>query len=252
MYKILAKTLFLAKRVISMPTCHSSNDTAQLLAQKPDTAEGTVIICEEQSKGKGQRGNTWESTAGKNLTLSVILQPKFLKIKDQFSLNMVSSLAVGATVSHYVPAATVKVKWPNDVLVNDKKIAGILIENSLAGQSIESAIVGIGLNVNQASFQAPRATSLRLQAGVDLELNQVFETLMCQLEKYYLMLKGGRQAEVKTEYLTHLYGYQETRKFLTEYRFEGRIEDVTDSGLLVVRGPHGRQQYDLKEITFLY
>ena len=75
---------------------------------------------------------------------------------------------------------------------------------------------------------------------------------MCRLEKYYLMLKGWRQAEVKTEYLTHLYGYQETRKFLTEYRFEGRIEDVTDSGLLVVRGPHGRQQYDLKEITFLY
>ena len=235
-----------------MPTCHSSNDMAQQLAQKPDTAEGTVIICEEQSKGKGQRGNTWEAMAGKNLTLSVILKPKFLKIKEQFALNMVSSLAVSDTVSHFLPEAVVKVKWPNDVLVSDQKIAGILIENAINGQSIDSAIIGIGLNVNQTGFQAPRATSLSKLAGEELDLAAVFEKLMRSLEQFYMMLKAGRVAELKASYLANLFGYREQRKFLAEYRFEGRIEDVTDQGFLVVSGPHGRKNYDLKEIEFLY
>lgn len=252
MYKNLANTLFLAKSVISMPTCHSSNDSAQALAQKADTVEGTVVICEEQTAGKGQRGNTWEAGAGENLTLSVILKPRFVQIKHQFYLNMIVSLAVKDTIEHFYNEADYKVKWPNDVLCDQRKIAGILIENTINAHSLETAVVGVGLNVNQSAFKAPKATSLKVKKQQDTPLQQVFEKLMHSLENQYLKLKAGKMTEIKADYLKHLFGYGELRKYIGEFRFEGKIEDVTDEGRLIISGPHGRQSYDLKEISFIY
>lgn len=253
MYKNLANTLFLAREVISMPTCHSTNDMATEMAQKTDTTEGLVIVCEEQTQGKGQRGNQWESTAGKNLTLSVILRPGFLRIDRQFYLNMITSLAVRSTLDWFVPEATVKVKWPNDVLANGEKVCGILIESAVSKARMEYAVAGIGLNVNQLSFKAPKATSMsRLKQEEEFDLRKVFEKLMLNLESQYLKLRAGKLEEIKSEYLQYLFGYLEKRKFLSEYRFEGTIEDVTHSGLLVIAGPKGRKEYDLKEVEFIY
>jgi len=242
----------MAKQVISLPTCHSSNDTARQLSQKADTVEGTVVICHAQTGGKGQRGNTWEAGAGKNLTLSVILRPKFLNVKQQFYLNMIASLAVKEVVNHFSPDSDVRVKWPNDVLCNQKKISGILIENSINRHALETAVVGLGLNVNQKEFAAPKATSLALETRSEIELTLVYEQLMRTLENQYLRLKAGRFAEVKADYLKHLFGFGEVRKYIGEFRFEGVIEDVTDEGRLVIRGPQGRKSFDLKEIEFVY
>lgn len=252
MYKNLANTLFLAKQVISMPTCHSTNEVARDMAQKPDTAEGTVIICDDQTKGRGQRGNSWESVPGKNLTFSILLRPGFLKIQEQFFLNMITSLAVRDTVAHFLPTAEVKVKWPNDILIGNRKATGILIENGINRNRIEYSVIGIGLNVNQASFITPRATSLQMESGADLDKQAVFECLIGALEYYYLRLKSGRLRELKAEYLQYLFGFRQKRSYVAEYRFEGVIEDVTDSGLLVVSDRQGRNQYDLKEIEFIY
>ena len=252
MYKNLANTLFLAKAVISMPTCHSSNDTAQQLAQKADTVEGTVVICESQTAGKGQRGNTWEAEAGENLTLSVILRPRFLKVRHQFYLNMIASLAVRDCLQHFYALADYKVKWPNDVMCDQKKIAGILIENTINAHQLETAVMGIGLNVNQTSFKAPKATSLKMKCQTDTATEAVFERLIHALEYHYMRLKASKLTEIKADYLKFLFGYGELRKYITEFRFEGKIEDVTDEGRLVVSGPQGRKTYDLKEITFVY
>lgn len=252
MYKNLANTLFLAKQVISMPSCHSTNEVARQMAQKADTLEGTVVICDNQTQGRGQRGNGWEAKPGENLTLSVVLRPGFLQVQDQFFLNIMTSLAVRQTVQHFLPAAAVKVKWPNDVLVDNRKIAGTLIENGINRNRIEYVVVGIGLNVNQAGFDAPRATSFYKESGDKLNQQSVFEHLMAALESCYLRLKATRLTEVKAEYLQYLFGYRQKRNYRTEYRFEGVIEDVTSSGHLVVSDKKGRSEYDLKEIEFIY
>lgn len=252
MYKNLANTLFLAKQVISMPTCHSTNEVARKMAQKPDTLEGTVIICQDQTKGRGQRGNSWESKPGENLTFSIVLRPGFLKIQEQFFLNIIASLAVRETVTNFLPNAEVKVKWPNDVLIDNRKTAGILIENGINRNRIEYTVVGIGLNVNQCSFMNPRATSLKMESGKNFDTQAVFEQLVCSLEYYYLRLKNGRLKELKAEYLQHLFGFRQKRNYIAEYKFEGVIEDVTDAGFLVVSNKRELVQYDLKEIEFIY
>lgn len=235
-----------------MPSCHSTNDTARQLAQKADTVEGTVVICDEQTHGKGQRGNTWEAEAGSNLTLSIILRPTFLEVKRQFYLNMIASLAVKEMLDQLGAGAELRVKWPNDVLCHQKKISGILIENTLNRHLIDSSVMGFGINVNQTRFQAPKATSMALLAGKNYELGRVFEQLIIALEGQYMRLKAGRFAEVKADYLHCLFGFLEPRKYISEYRFEGKIEDVTDEGRLMIRGPQGKKAYDLKEITFVY
>ncbi|MCE7994256.1 MAG: biotin--[acetyl-CoA-carboxylase] ligase [Roseivirga sp.] len=235
-----------------MPTCHSTNEVAREMAQKPDTLEGTVIICQSQTKGRGQRGNSWESDPGQNLTLSIVLRPGFLKIQEQFFLNIITSLAVRDVVTHFLPKADVKVKWPNDVLIGNRKTAGILIENVINRNRIEYAVIGIGLNVNQTAFATPRATSLRIESGVSFDTTDVFEQLMSSIEHYYLKLKSGRLKEVKSEYLQYLFGFRQKRNYLAEFRFEGVIEDVTDTGFLVVSDKRGRQNYDFKEIEFIY
>ena len=235
-----------------MPSCHSTNDKAQQLAQKTETAEGTVVICTGQTHGKGQRGNTWEAEAGSNLTLSVILRPTFLEVKRQFYLNMVASLAVKEMLNQLGASADLRVKWPNDVLCGQKKISGILIENTLNQHLIDTSVIGFGVNVNQTGFRAPKATSMRLLSGRVYELDEVYEQLMVALEGQYMRLKAGRFSEVKADYLHGLFGYMEPKKYISEYQFEGKIEDVTDEGRLLIRGPQGRKAYDLKEITFVY
>ena len=158
MYKHLAKTVFVGKSVIYLPTCHSTNQIAEELLTKPDIASGTIVITDNQTSGRGQRGNTWQADPGSNLTFTVISTPEFLPISRQFDLNIVASLAVRATVTEFVP--DVHVKWPNDVLVGTGKIAGILIQNFITGSKIRHTLIGIGLNVNQVQFDLPQATSL--------------------------------------------------------------------------------------------
>ncbi len=252
MYKILAKTLFLGKEVIYMPSCHSTNDIALQMLKKPDTREGLVLITDHQTNGRGQRGNNWESDSGSNLTLSIILKPNFLQASDQFYLNMVASLAVRRMVDYFVNGQDVKVKWPNDVLLNEKKVAGILIENTLQRSSIQWSVVGMGINVNQQGLSLEKATSLFEVTKSMNSLPELFEKLIESLEYYYLKLKSGKREELKEEYLQHLFGFQEFRKYRTEYLFNGKIIDVEETGRLVMETTKGLQSFDFKEVEFLY
>ena len=251
MYKILANTLFLGKDIHFLPDCHSTNDTALGELRKGKVGEGSIVITHHQTKGKGQRGNTWEAKAGENLTFSLVLRPKFLDLSEQFLLNMAISNAIRNCVQEYLP--DLKVKWPNDlVLPAQGKIGGILIENLVGSSGWEYAVVGIGLNINQQEFHTAQATSFSLATGNHYPLEELFKLLIGYIEQSYIALKKGKYAEIISEYLRHLYLYEEWAQFTVgEEALTGKIVGLTASGNLLLELPNGlRRPFGIKEIKF--
>ncbi|WP_250630850.1 biotin--[acetyl-CoA-carboxylase] ligase [Rhodoflexus caldus] len=255
MYKIVADTLFTGKKVVHLPTCQSTNDTAAEFIQSGRAIAGTVIIADSQTKGRGQRGNSWQAAPGLNLTLSLIWSPSFIGAADSFVLNMAVSLAIAETVAHFLPDAAVAVKWPNDIYADGQKICGTLIENTLQGAQIRYSIVGIGLNVNQTDFNGIVATSLKLVSGQQQSLPEVFDFLMRQLEKRYLQLQTQGNVPIRLAYLNRLYRRGQPAAY-TDLRndvpviFEGIIEDIDTAGRLLVRTQNSIETFDLKQIQF--
>jgi BirA family biotin operon repressor/biotin-[acetyl-CoA-carboxylase] ligase len=251
MYKILANTLFLGKDIHFLPDCHSTNDMALQALRQKEATEGSIFITNHQTRGKGQRGNSWETKPGENLTFSLVLQPKFLDLSEQFLLNMAISNAIRRCFQEYVPGLLVK--WPNDLVVPGfGKIGGILIENLVGSKGWEYAVVGIGLNINQNQFGSPQATSLSLVTGNTYPLEELFKLLVAHLEQAYIALKKGKNAVLTQEYLQHLYLIEKWAVFkVDEQELEGKIIGLTEIGNLLVELPSGRQQsFGIKEISF--
>lgn len=252
MYKILANTVFLGKDVHFLPECHSTNDTALQMIREKRAKEGTIVICENQTRGKGQRGNSWISEPGKNLTFSLVLRPLFMDISEQFYLNMTISNSIRKLLQDYVP--NLQVKWPNDLVVPGfGKIGGILIENTFSGEGWENAVIGVGLNVNQLNFSSERATSLHALAGNQINLEELFRLLITQIEQGYIQLKKGKWQEIKAEYLHHLFLRDRLAKFSSnKSEFYGIIKGISSEGKLEIRLQNGDHVFfGLKEVGFL-
>ncbi|WP_339758294.1 biotin--[acetyl-CoA-carboxylase] ligase [Algoriphagus aquimarinus] len=252
MYKILANTIFLGKDVHFLPECHSTNDIALNLVRQRQADEGSVIICDHQTKGKGQRGNLWQSHAGKNLTFSLVLRPDFMDLSEQFYLNMAVSNSIRRLLQDYVPH--LEVKWPNDLIVPGfGKVGGILIENTFSGKEWEYAVVGIGLNINQREFESANAASISTITGSQFELEEIFRLLITQLEQGYIQLKKGKWNEIKAEYLMHLYRMDSWANYSAEGKqFSGKIVGINADGKLQVELKDGEIAiFGLKEISFL-
>ena len=251
MYKIQPNTLFFGKVINFLPSCHSTNDIAAELIQNADVFEGTIIITDHQTAGRGQRGNTWQTQAGENLTFSLILKPKFLKANQQFWLNIAVSLGVQECLTELLGGG-VKIKWSNDLYYNNQKIGGMLLENSLQGYQIGYSVIGIGLNVNQSEFPMPTATSLRQITNQWYDLETVLEKLIICLEKNYLALQNGQYETLKTRYLSTLFRYEETHYFEQNgHRFLGKITGISETGQLALEIEEETQYFDFKEITFV-
>ncbi|NIJ52009.1 biotin--[acetyl-CoA-carboxylase] ligase [Dyadobacter arcticus] len=232
MYNSIQDTLIIGKKVIYLPSCHSTNDIAAEIVHAGLFTEGTVVITDNQLKGRGQRGTTWVANPGENLTFSIILTPEFLPVSDQFLISQITALAIRSYVHNYIE--NVRVKWPNDILANKKKICGILIENGIQGMKLKSSVIGIGLNVNQLDFKEDRATSLSLETGVPFALPDEFQKLLGFLDKYYVRLrqKSFNQA-IRAEYLSQLHGYGKELEFIYENKARrGTIAYVSSEGLL--------------------
>lgn len=245
------KTLFIGKNLIYLPSCHSTNDVALEKIQNGSIFDGTLVITADQTAGRGQRGNNWEALPGQNITMSVILKPDFLKVTSQFSLNIAISLGVYEFLSKYA-VDSLSIKWPNDVYVGNRKMGGILIENSLSGSRISYSIIGIGLNINQLDFNNNKAISLRLatQQG-EFDLEYLVEELCVCLEKYYLQLKNGHSDRQKKQYLQMLYRFEEIHWFSKNgIKFLGKIVGVADSGQLMLEVGGEVQHFDFKEVVF--
>ena len=251
MYKTVEHTLFLGKNVVFVPECPSTNDLAATLLPLASTVEGTVVITNHQTAGRGQRGNTWHAEPGQNLTFSLILKPTFLPVKDQFYLTVVITLGI----YDFLKAKTlelVQIKWPNDILANEKKICGILIENQVQNRVITSSIVGIGLNVRQENFALSSATSLKKITGNNYSLVDEFQLLISFIEVRYLLLRQSKQNELLRDYLQVLYRINIKHNFKSqEAEFEGTILGVDSIGRLQVSTTTGVRTFDLKEIQYL-
>lgn len=252
MYKIPASTLFLGKNLIFVPECHSTNTLAQQLSQQASFPDGSVVITDNQTAGRGQRGNSWETTAGQNFTLSILLKPSFLTPNQQFYLNMVVALGVFYYLRQRTDAP-VSIKWPNDVLADQKKICGILIENTIQGSIIQHTIAGVGLNINQQAFSSDKATSLKNITGNDYVLANELDVLLLEIEKKYLQLRQGAAQELTAEYHQQLFGYNDERMFRADGSlFSGTIKGVDSIGRLKVDTASGERLFNLKEIEFVY
>jgi BirA family transcriptional regulator, biotin operon repressor / biotin---[acetyl-CoA-carboxylase] ligase len=249
LYKIPASTLFVGKKLVYVPECHSTNTLAAELSQRGSVVEGTLVITSNQFGGRGQRGNQWISEPGKNLTFSLILKPTFLKPDQQFRLTQVVSLAVADYVSDKIKG--VKIKWPNDVLINNKKTCGILIENTISSEQIQNSVIGVGFNVNQLEFTGNRGTSLKNETGLDYDLQTVLNDLLRCIEVRYLQLREGKFEKLSDDYLNNLYRKGEHHSFIIgETQKQGVIEGVDQRGRLVVSFDEIKQEFDLKEISF--
>ncbi|MFT7032062.1 MAG: BirA family biotin operon repressor/biotin-[acetyl-CoA-carboxylase] ligase [Cyclobacteriaceae bacterium] len=251
MHKIFTKTLFLGKIVHFLPQCHSTNEEAQKLLKNNNTIEGEVVIAKTQLSGKGQRGNTWESEPGKNLTFSIILKPSSIKISDQFGLHVITSLAMYDAL-YSILGKKMKIKWPNDIYYEDRKLGGILIENAIRANSIENAIIGIGLNVNQTEFSIAKATSLAEICLQNFDLNDMLESILVNLEKRYLKVKLDGIGQFFDQYKLRLYKYQTQHLFKdTSGSIKGKIVNIDKSGRLMIETDGQIRSYSFKEVEFL-
>lgn len=252
----IGNTLFIGKVLHHFARLSSTNDYALKLLADQQILEGTVVSTDDQFQGKGQMGNIWQSEVGKNVTMSIILQPHFLPIERQFYLNIVVSLAV-QTVLAKVTGEITQVKWSNDILIAQRKVAGILIQNHLSGKKIQHSVIGIGINVNQTDFpdELNHASSLHLLTHKTFEVAEIRNLICQQLETHYLQLKKGRYEDLRTAYMAHLFQYQKWAYYRLPSSKEpilGRIIEVTQEGKLVVEHHKSVEQYYFKEIQFIW
>lgn len=248
-------TLFIGRNLLEFGTLDSANSYAlSLLAGPSKIPEGTVIMTSEQKAGRGQAFTSWESEPGKNLLLSIILYPQFVDPSKIFLLSQTISLGILDALKELL-GGEIHIKWPNDMYYGNKKICGLLIENSIRAMHINYSVVGIGLNVNQEKFSdlLPNPVSIRNILGHSFDLKEVFYMLCNTLEKRYLQLKAGQAKEIKADYLKSLYRFNETHTF--EYggqKFKAKIIDVGDDGKLVLEyGNNLTGRYDFKTIHFV-
>ena len=234
--KGMSFSLFIGKNRIHLTEIDSTNNYALEWMKGKRPPEGSLVTAEIQYQGRGQRGNTWLSKAGLNLTASYILYPVFLSAQGQFWLNKALSLAVADTIQNILSSEQVQIKWPNDILVRKKKIAGILIENQLQGTSLSACVFGIGLNVNQTDFsQLPLATSLANITGCTYSIQNVIEELSSQVEKRYLQLKAANYQLLQKNYSERLFGLQEGLSLELDNKVHlVKVEEVNALGQLVV------------------
>ena len=225
------KTLFIGKNLLFLHEVESTNTYAMDLLRNVNAIEGTVVYTDNQTKGKGQRGALWSSKIAQNITMSIILKPLFLSIGNTFYLSKISALAVYDVLAEILADSQydIKIKWPNDILVNQQKISGILIENNFTSTNIQYSVIGIGLNINQDDFDdfERTATSLKLFSNTIHSREEILEKLCIKLEKWYLKLKEQKTNVIDEAYLNHLFGVGELLDFmnLNGIKFSGKILD---------------------------
>lgn len=245
--------IFTGKNIIYLDRVSSTNNVlSEMLSNSKPLADGSVIMAEEQSHGRGQHGTFWEASPGKNITISILYKPEFLTIDRQFYLSMAISLGISSFLEEELKQ-NVEIKWPNDIYVANRKIAGVLIENALINNHLKTSIIGIGLNVNQEIFHsgAPNPCSMKQLTGVAYNVKELVQRLFHHIEINYLNLKAGKYDYIRENYLAKLYKYQvEANYLLGDKPVKAKIIDLETSGRLVLLVDNERISVDTKEIEF--
>ncbi|HLV30565.1 MAG TPA: biotin--[acetyl-CoA-carboxylase] ligase [Chitinispirillaceae bacterium] len=241
------------KNIIVLSEIDSTNNYANHLISDKSVDNGTVVLAHYQNKGRGQRQNHWHSLPGQNLLASLILFPKFLPAPLQFYLSKIVSIAMIKWLQNNNIKATIK--WPNDIYVEHKKIAGILIETSVMGSVLHSAVAGIGFNLNQQEFSddLPNPVSVRQIKGIDTDILKTASELRLIIMDLFLQLQLGELVKIDSSYLKHLFRYKEWALYKkNDQVFEGCITGIGEFGHLQLTNREGKtESYAFKEIEFV-
>jgi len=237
-------------------TTNSTNTYLRKWSKEEYLQNFTVLVSEEQTAGRGQRENIWQSKKGKNLTFSILIRLDDFEVSRQFELNQAVSLGLVMAIKKYLSTSdfSLKIKWPNDIFVTKKKIAGILIENTLSASKIKQSVVGIGLNVNQVNFpnSLPNASSMQVFTKQEFDLDTLLNEILSSIENYIDKLEKGEN--LKVEYLENLFQYKTENRYKEtgNNTFRGRIIGVNPEGKLIIKTKKGNvKSYNFKEIEFL-
>ena len=239
--------------IIHIRETNSTNNYLKELLQTQNVDEGTVVWADFQSAGKGQRGNGWESEAGKNILFSIVLFPGFIKAGEQFILSQIVSLAVANCLQEYTEG--ISIKWPNDIYWNEKKICGILLENTILEDNIGHSVAGIGININQENFRsdAPNPVSLKQITNRDYNLEEILKTVVDNINVYYQQIKIGKTDSLIKQYKESLFrkdGYHLYNDGISD--FLARIQDVDSSGILILKTKEGEERhFAFKEVKYI-
>ncbi len=239
--------------IIHISETNSTNNYLKELLQTQNVDEGTVVWADFQSAGKGQRGNGWESEAGKNILFSIVLFPSFIKAGEQFILSQIVSLAVANCLQEYTEG--ISIKWPNDIYWNEKKICGILLENTILEDNIGHSVAGIGININQENFRsdAPNPVSLKQITNRDYNLEEILKTVVDNINVYYQQINIGKTDSLIKQYKESLFrkdGYHLYNDGLSN--FLARIQDVDSSGILILKTKEGEERhFAFKEVKYI-
>lgn len=246
------ETLFIGKKYYSFQELPSTNTWLKesLVAHK--LPEGTLVLAEHQTDGKGQFGAIWSSEPFSSLTFSILLKPIFLPISNTYDISICIALAIHDCLNELRPGF--KIKWPNDIYFENKKVAGILIENQIHKSTCEHSVVGIGLNVNQTDFfKLPNAISLKQIIGVNFPIQNLLDRLCETIEARYLQLRANMYPSLLKSYLEHMYWFNEIHTFQSNaMQFNASIIGVLRNGRLLLKFSDGsRRDFEIKELQFI-
>ena len=236
-------------QIIKLDATDSTNDYLRQMILDTTLTTPTVVWSLFQKKGKGQRGHVWTSPRGKNLMFSLYVPNLSRSANQLFPIHKIVSVCLADwLLSLQIP--NISVKWPNDILSGDKKLAGILVESSVQKSTTKSIIIGMGINVNQIEFpQLPNATSMRLCTAKTYDLNTLLLSFLPKLIEG--LTHPGKDWD--TAYHQSLYGLNQNRRFMSgNYEFYGIIRSVTTDGKLVLETETGEQLFEVKELQFVH
>jgi BirA family biotin operon repressor/biotin-[acetyl-CoA-carboxylase] ligase len=213
-----------------------------------------VVAARYQTFGKGYGNNVWESEKDKNLLFSLAFKPEKIIPSEQFLLTIIISLSLADIAGKMIPDKVIKIKWPNDIYVNDKKIAGILIRNFIQSNGIDYSVIGIGFNVNQKRFseKVPNPTSVILETGEQIDLILLLNDILDRFLYYYEKV-NVESILLREKYLNKLYRFGKKSEFIDKDKnnFYGVIVGVSEYGQLLVETNDGKKVFDFKEIEFV-
>ena len=243
------------KRILLASVDSTNNEARRRLDNNDELPEISVIIADEQTSGRGQRSNSWEAEAGKNLLFSIVCHPDFLKASEQFVLSQAMALAVALTVNEVVVTDECRVKWPNDIYIGNKKVSGTLIECDLRGSNIETCIIGTGININQEVFHsdAPNPVSMAQIAGKEFDREAILSQILGRFITIYDVIRQGDADAVRRLYKVWLYRKSGFYKYAdANGEFLAEIADVEKTGHLVLRLENGElRRYEFKDVKIV-
>lgn len=242
------------RRIVRLEEAESTNLYLKQLAREEYLEEGSMVVADFQTVGRGQMGSTWFSSKGENLLFSLLIYPKDVLAKEQFIISRIASLAVKNTLDQFTD--DIRIKWPNDIYWKERKIAGILIENDIEGRCIGNSVIGVGININEQSFPSGLLNPVSLLQITGSVHDRDYILNIFQRE-FFLLYRDFQQGEVKAiedEYMLDLYrvnGYYWYED--KNGRFMAEIDDVLPSGHLVLRimDTNEERKYAFKEVAFV-